>query len=78
VQPAASIASDTSEDTMRAVFDRTQVGKNMGIDYSSDHDFFIEGDCDVSFLELARACGWEEDLLTYKHLMSPKSQALFD
>jgi hypothetical protein len=36
------------------------------------------GNCDSSFLDLARACGWEEDLKQYKGLMAPQSQALFN
>lgn len=36
------------------------------------------GDCDATFAELAKLCGWLDDLMQYKHLMCSKSQALLE
>ena len=41
------------------------------------HTHTHTGNCDETFLALARACGWEDDLKKYKDRMAPQSQALF-
>ena len=52
----------------RVLCNREKVGQNLGMfsnRNTSNTDFFLDGDCDDTFIELAKACGWTEDLLKF-------------
>ena len=71
VFPAASVATDAPAQTAKAVFDKVPRG-------SGGEALFVQGDCDESFLDLCRECGWVEDLRQYRPLMAAQSRALLD
>jgi len=49
---------------LRAVFDNSQVGMGLGIQYGEDsvRDYFAQGSCEEKIAELMDHLGWIEDL----------------
>jgi hypothetical protein len=62
----------------RVVVNVEPVGVEMGLNYSpgGTKDFLLQGECDKQLLALARALGWEQDILKYAHDMCTDSRAL--
>ena len=64
VSPANSLVYRVPKTAYRVIINNEEVGKELGIDYSSDaeRDFFAQGYCDDVFLDLIVELGWLQDL----------------
>ena len=71
VQPFASLPSMTREATPRVLINKERVG---GIGSGTD-DVLLLGDCDDGVRELAKACGWLEELEALWAETAPKTGA---
>lgn len=54
------------------------VGEDMGLNFETDRDHLLAGQCDQSFLDLTVQLGWEDDLFKYYDFMSEQGQTLIE
>jgi len=58
---------------MRVLCNKEKVGANVGFSVSGKEDYFLDSDCDSSFLEITEKCGWVPDMMKYVDQMSEES-----
>lgn len=71
VQPFASLPSMTKEQTPRVLINKEQVG---GLGSQAD-DVLLLGECDAGVRQLAKACGWLEELEELWKSLAPGAAA---
>mmetsp|Transcript_2331 Transcript_2331/g.5003 ORF Transcript_2331/g.5003 Transcript_2331/m.5003 type:complete len:500 (+) Transcript_2331:190-1689(+) len=63
VAPACSLVMRIPRSSMRVLMNREPVGGNVGLDFEhNDRDYFAEGNCENTALDLMEKLGWLEDL----------------
>ena len=72
VQPFASLPSMTREETPRVLVNKERVG---GLGSQAD-DVLLIGDCDDGVRQLAKACGWLDQLETLWKKTAPEAAAI--
>ena len=86
VSPANSVVHQVSDECVRLIVNREQVGEELGVVYGEREapdavlrgvrDVFGEGECDAVFLELARLLGWLHELQAFEADLPPQSRTL--
>lgn len=61
VSPANRLIDMGNDDCKRLVINMETVGESLGLNFSSDRDFFIGGKCGDSVSKLVDLLGWTED-----------------
>lgn len=63
VSPANCVAYRIPDSARRLVVNRERVGIELGIEYTDEgRDYFLQGDCDSSFIALAELLNWHAEL----------------
>ena len=76
VHPASSVP-DHATACMRVLVDVHPVGGGMfDFDSPSSRDIFLQGECDVMFVNLAKELGWLEEMASFDAAMSDASRML--
>ena len=79
VYPAAGFPALLPHGTPRLVINNEPVGTALGSSLREDDcDFFLQGDCDSSFIYLASKLGWLGEMVKYRDGMCDRSKQKLD